>query len=131
MTFEWTKALISRRAMPQSVSALGLTAALPGGLAGRAMAAEDVKFSFERIIDPATESTNKPDMEQLSHVEVTGEREGVIVLKEPFAAIWTIALPYITGNIISKKAVEAMEGKRIGTEVNFASGPSMHKEWRP
>lgn len=65
-----------------------------------AMTAEDVKFSFERIIADATESPNKPDMGPLSHVEVTGEREGTIVLNDPFAPLWTIALPYITGNIV-------------------------------
>ena len=46
------------------------------------MTAEDVKFSFERINDPSLESTNQPDMAVLDHVEVTGEREGVIVLKK-------------------------------------------------
>jgi peptide/nickel transport system substrate-binding protein len=96
-----------------------------------AMTAEDVKFSFERIVDPKLESTNQPDMAQLSHVDVTGEREGVIVLKEPFAPLWTIAMPYITGNIVSKKAFEAQEGARIGTEPVAESGPYMHKEWKP
>ena len=45
-----------------------------------AMTAEDVKFSFERIIDEKLESTNKPDMSALDHVEVTGERTGTVVL---------------------------------------------------
>ena len=70
-------------------------------------------------------------MGPLSHVEVISEREGMIVLKEPFAPLWTIALPYITGNIICKKAVEAAEGKRIGTEPLAQSGPYLHQEWRP
>jgi len=95
------------------------------------MTAEDVKFSFERIVDPELESSNQPDMGSLSHVEVTGEREGVIVLKEPFAPLWSIALPYITGNIISKKAVEGLEDKRMGTEAVATSGPYLHSEWRP
>ena len=68
-----------------------------------AMTAEDVKFSFERIVDPDLQSTNKPDMGSLKQVEVTGERTGVIVLDKPFAPLWSIALPYITGNIVSKK----------------------------
>ena len=75
-----------------------------------AMTAEDVKFSFERIISPELESSNKPDMGSLSRVEVTGERTGTIVLSEPFAPLWSIALPYITGNIVSKKAVEKAAG---------------------
>jgi peptide/nickel transport system substrate-binding protein len=93
-----------------------------------AMTAEDVKYSFERIIADATESPNKPDMGPLSHVEVTGEREGTIVLNAPFAPLWTIALPYITGNIISKSATEAAGGK-IGTDPLAESGPYLRSSW--
>ena len=94
------------------------------------MTAEDVKYSFERIIADATESPNKPDMGSLSHVDVMGEREGVIVLKEPFAPLWTIALPYITGNILSKSATEAAGG-RIGSDPAAESGPYLRASWSP
>jgi len=95
-----------------------------------AMTAADVKYSFERIIADATESPNKPDMGPLSHVEVTGEREGTIVLKEPFAPLWSIALPYITGNIVSKSATEAAGG-RIGSDPVAESGPYVRANWSP
>ncbi len=95
------------------------------------MTAEDVKFSFERIVDPKLKSTNKPDMGPLKQVEVTGERTGVIVLNKPFAPLWSIALPYITGNIVSKKAFEKSEGGRIGTDPVAESGPYLHQAWRP
>ena len=95
-----------------------------------AMTAEDVKFSFERIIADETESPNKPDMGPLSHVEVTGEREGTIVLNEPFAPLWSIALPYITGNIVSKSAVEGAGG-RINSEPVAESGPYLRASWSP
>jgi len=95
-----------------------------------AMTAEDVKFSFERIIADATASPNKPDMGPLSHVEVTGEREGTIVLNEPFAPLWSIALPYITGNIVSKTATEAAGG-RIGSDPVAESGPYLRASWSP
>lgn len=95
-----------------------------------AMTADDVKFSFERVIDEKMESPNKPDMDALSHVEVTGEREGVIVLKSPFQPLWTISLPYITGNIVSKKAFESVGG-RIDTETVATSGPYTHFSWEP
>ena len=94
------------------------------------MTAEDVKYSFERIIADATESPNKPDMGSLSHVDVMGEREGVIVLKEPFAPLRTIALPYITGNILSKSATEAAGG-RIGSDPVAESGPYLRASWSP
>lgn len=94
------------------------------------MTAEDVKFSFERIVADATESANKPDMGSLSHVEVTGEFEGIIVLKEAFAPLWSIALPYITGNIVSKAATE-QAGGRIGTDPVAESGPYVRESWLP
>ncbi|MCH9758915.1 MAG: peptide ABC transporter substrate-binding protein [Proteobacteria bacterium] len=96
-----------------------------------AMTAEDVKFSFERIISSDLKSSNKPDMGSLSHVEVTGERTGTVVLSEPFAPLWSIALPYITGNIVSKKAVEKADGGRIGTDPLAESGPYRRHEWKP
>lgn len=95
-----------------------------------AMTAEDVKFSFERIVDEVIDSPNKPDMGPLSHVDVTGEREGTIVLKEPFAPLWSIALPYITGNIVSKKAWEAAGGKAT-TDPLAESGPYLRASWSP
>ena len=95
-----------------------------------AMTAEDVKYSFERIIDENIKSTNKPDWGPLDHVEVTSEREGVIVLKNAFQPLWSITLPYISGNIVSKKAFEAAGGK-IATTAVAASGPYMHKSWEP
>lgn len=96
-----------------------------------AMTAEDVKFSFERIIDPELKSSNKPDMGSLKEVQITGERTGTIVLNEPFAPLWSIALPYITGNIVSKKAVEQAEGRRINTDPLAESGPYIRKSWQP
>ena len=69
-------------------------------------------------------------MGPLSHVEVTGEREGTIVLKDPFAPLWSIALPYITGNIVSKSAVEAAGG-RIGSDPVAESGPYLRDSWNP
>ncbi|WP_293575720.1 ABC transporter substrate-binding protein [Phaeobacter sp.] len=95
-----------------------------------AMTAEDVKFSFERIVADATESPNKPDMGPLRHVEVTGEREGTIVLNEPFAPLWSIALPYIAGNIVSRAAWSANDGK-VTTTPPAESGPYLRASWSP
>ncbi|MDW4548230.1 ABC transporter substrate-binding protein [Defluviimonas sp. D31] len=95
-----------------------------------AMTAEDVKFSFERIIDDTLESTNKPDWGPLDHVEVTGERTGTIVLKNAFQPLWNITLPYIAGNIVSKAAFEQAGGK-IDTQPVATSGPYLHAGWEP
>ncbi len=94
------------------------------------MTAEDVKYSFERILDEGLESTNKPDWGTLKEVVVDGKYEGTIVFNEPYPPAWTIALPYIVGNIVSKKAWEENGGK-VDTTTPTVSGPYMHKEWQP
>ena len=93
------------------------------------MTAEDVKFSYERIIDPALESPYKGDWATLDRVEVTGKYSGVIVLKEPFAPLWWSTLPYGSGNIVSKKGVEAAGGQFRIADLPAVSGPYMIKEW--
>lgn len=94
------------------------------------LTAEDVKFSFERIVDPATNATVKGDMGSLSHVEVISEREGIIVLSEPFAPLWSVALPYMAGNIVSKKAWEARDGKAVNDPL-AESGPYLRTSFTP
>ena len=94
------------------------------------MTAEDVKFSFERILDESLESTNTPDWGSLKEVVVDGKHEGTIVFEHPYPPAWNIALPYIVGNIVSKSAWEEADGK-VTTTSPCASGPYMHKEWQP
>jgi peptide/nickel transport system substrate-binding protein len=94
------------------------------------LTAEDVKYSFERVIDPALDAPYKDDWAALDHVEVTGKYSGVIVLKEYFAPLWWSTLPWGTSSIVCKKAVEAVGG-RFTTEPPATSGPYRIKEWIP
>lgn len=95
------------------------------------LTAEDVKFSYERIADPAMNSPYAGNWAALDHVEVTGSHSGVIVLKEYFAPLWTIALPGNSGYILCKKAVEALPEKKFTTEAPTFSGPYVVAEWTP
>jgi len=94
------------------------------------MTAEDVKYSFERIVDPDVKSTNSPDWGPLKEVVVNSKYEGTIVFNEPYPPAWTIALPYIVGNIVSKKAWDSVDGK-VSTTPPSVSGPYLFKEWQP
>ena len=94
------------------------------------MTAEDVKFSYERILDAELKSTNTPDWGSLKQVTVDGKYEGTIEFNEPYPPAWNIALPYIVGNIVSKKAWEKAGGK-VDTTTPCVSGPYLHKEWQP
>jgi len=51
------------------------------------MTADDVKFSFERIIDPKISPINAPDMGTLSHVDVHDRYSGTIVLWDALKAL--------------------------------------------
>jgi peptide/nickel transport system substrate-binding protein len=94
------------------------------------MTVEDVKYSFERIVDPDVKSTNSPDWGPLKEVVVNSKYEGTIVFNEPYPPAWTIALPYIVGNIVSKKAWDSVDGK-VSTTPPSVSGPYLFKEWQP
>ncbi|HET8727801.1 MAG TPA: ABC transporter substrate-binding protein [Alphaproteobacteria bacterium] len=95
------------------------------------MTAEDVKFSFERILEH--NSPVKGDWGPLDHVEVEDDHTGVIVLKEPFVPLWNITLPYGCGHIVSKAAVMEATGNGgdFGMEPPCFSGPYVLAEWKP
>jgi peptide/nickel transport system substrate-binding protein len=94
------------------------------------MTAEDVKFSYERIIDDALKSTNKPDWGSLKGVTVLSKYEGIIEFTAPYPPAWNIALPYIVGNIVCKKAWLGAGGK-VDTTTPCVSGPYLHADWQP
>src|SRR3546814_9775094 len=94
-------------------------------------ASDLVKYSFERVLDPAIASPVAGDWGPLSHVELEDSHTGVIVLKEPFQPLWTVALPYGVGHIVCKKAVEAAGGGTFGMVPPKAfGGPYKLQEWR-
>ncbi len=93
------------------------------------MTADDVKFSFERIADPESESPYAGAWATLESVEVTGRYTGVIHLSAPLAALFTSTLPSNAGSILSKKAYLEL-GERFRTSP-IGSGPYYWYEWRP
>jgi len=90
--------------------------------------AEDVKFSYERyaLID----SPYKDDWLALDRVEVTGKYTGKIILKEPFAPLWTSTLPVDRGWILPKKYVEEIGNEAFATNV-IGTGPYYFDQWTP
>lgn len=92
--------------------------------------ADDVKFSFERVADPANTSAWAYAFEAMDKVEVTGERTGIIHLKAPSIPFWVTTLPYYMGHIVSRKAVEKTGGK-FTTDVPASAGPYVIEKWVP
>lgn len=93
------------------------------------MTADDVKFSFERILDPAMLALNLPDLGPLDHVEVHDRYSGTFVLRSPYAAFNTVAIAGPNGAILSRQAVTDIGG-RFTTRPPCGSGPYRFKSWK-
>jgi len=91
------------------------------------MTAEDVKFSFERIIDPDVNALNAPDMGTLSHVEVHDRYSGTFVLHSPYAAFIPIAAAGYA--ILPRKALDSVGG-RFSVIPPCGSGPYLFESWQ-
>jgi peptide/nickel transport system substrate-binding protein len=90
--------------------------------------AEDVKFSFERIIDPEKGSPEAESFSKLKEVKVVDDYTVQLILEEPMARLFTSTLPYNAGLIVSKKAVEEM-GRESFASNPIGSGPYKFKSW--
>ncbi len=95
------------------------------------LTAEDVKFSYERVANPAAKSPYRGDWAKLDRVEITGRHAGVIVLKEPFVPLWSSTLPQTSSVIVCKKAVERMDGQRFTMDPGASCGPYRIRKWEP
>lgn len=85
--------------------------------------AEDVKYTFERILDPKTASSYAPLYDAIDSVEVASPTQAIFHLKTPFG-------PFLSnlannGEIVNQKAVESADPARnpMGT------GPFKFVEW--
>lgn len=91
---------------------------------------EDVKYSYERFIDPELDAAYADDWATLDHVEIIDKYNGIIHLKEPFAPLWSSTLPVGSGTIICKKWVEDIGMEAFATHI-IGTGPYMFDQWKP
>jgi peptide/nickel transport system substrate-binding protein len=92
------------------------------------LTSEDVKFSFERTLEPKTKSPNRSNLLAIDTIETPDAYTVVIKLKEPSAAILA-NLAYRSGWIVSKKAVEEL-GNAFSLNP-IGSGPFEFQHWQP
>lgn len=107
--------------------AFALKKGLPWSNGYGELTAEDVKYSFERIL----QSDWKDSWSSLDHVEVKDSHSGVIVLNKPFAPVFLLSITASVGTIVCKAAVEKLPDKKIGSEFPAQCGPYMMTEWVP
>jgi peptide/nickel transport system substrate-binding protein len=94
---------------------------------GSDITAEDVKFSFERMLKSDWASR----FPTLDHVEVKDKQNGVVVLSKPFAATFLMGISSESGTIVPKAKVEALKDKKFSTELPAQYGPYVLESWTP
>lgn len=94
------------------------------------MTAEDVKYSFERIIDPANKCPEKGQWKLLDRVEVIDPYTVKLVLKDIMPTLLDSLLPMNSGYIICKKAAEKMGREKFGFNP-VGTGPYQLTSWEP
>src|SRR5579864_5172979 len=95
---------------------------------GRELTSADVKYTYERIINPDTASIAKSFFDPIDHVDTPDPYTVTVVLKAPntpflvnTAATWA--------GIVAKEVVDANNGDL--NKVDGGSGPFMLQEWTP
>ena len=98
---------------------------------GTEMTAEDVKFSFDRVMDEEFNSPSRSKLSAISSVEVIDPYTIEIKTDEPFAPLLTYMTNTRTGTqIVSKDAAENMSREEFARNP-VGTGPFKMDEWRP
>lgn len=94
---------------------------------GREFTAEDVKYTYERMLDPDTGSGNAYKIEPLQEIEVVDDHTVRLILESPNAAfLGHLAIDKSVGMI----AHESVEDDTINTEP-IGTGPFVIAEYQP
>jgi peptide/nickel transport system substrate-binding protein len=95
---------------------------------GTPLKASDVKFTFERLVDPETASTSASELASMKSIEATDERTVVITLNAPDAAFLTnLAQPAL---VIYSEAFVKANNNDI-SQVAMGTGPFKFVEYVP
>lgn len=89
---------------------------------GRLMTAEDVKYSFERLLSPETASPRAKDFAVIQSVSAPDAKTVVFELKQPSAAFLS-NLAYGWAAVVPKEAAATLRDRPVGT------GPFKVVEW--
>jgi len=97
---------------------------------GREMTAADVKYSIERIKDPATGSSRASWFEAVDTIETPDDYTVVFKLKQPFAPLIG-NLAQRASAIVAREVVEANGGDLSRGEAAIGTGPFKFVSWTP
>lgn len=95
---------------------------------GRELTSDDVKYTYERILDPKTGSTARSFYDMVDKIETPDKYTVKFTLKEPYSAfLVNTASPW--AGIVAKEIVEENKGDLNKTAAG--SGPFKLQEWTP
>jgi ABC-type transport system substrate-binding protein len=95
---------------------------------GRELTAADVKYTYERIINPDTASIARSFFEPIDHIDATDPYTVTIVLKAAYTPFLVNTAASWAG-IVAREIVEANAGDI--NKVEAGSGPYKLQEWTP
>ena len=95
---------------------------------GQKFNSDDVKDSFEYMLDPAHKAARAPIFNRLSHVETSGPFRCHVILKEPFAP-WVYFLTKFMGIWPKGARVEFGDSYFRLTPKELGTGPGIFEEW--
>jgi peptide/nickel transport system substrate-binding protein len=95
---------------------------------GRDLTSTDVKYTYERIIDPNTASIAKSFFDPIDKIDASDPATVVITLKTPFTPFLVNTAATWAG-IVAKETVDANGGDL--NKVDAGSGPFKLQEWTP
>lgn len=95
-----------------------------------AFTSDDVKFSFERVLDPKTGSSYVGQFASVKSVEAPAADRVVITLKEPNSGFLHKVSAFNQGWLLSRKALETI-GDKAYTMNPIGTGPFVFQTWVP
>ena len=93
------------------------------------LTADDVKFSYERVLDPKTASRYKGEFKLVDAIEVVDPYTVRIRLKSKYPGFLNKVAAYNQGFVVSRKAMEKL-GDQYATNP-IGTGPFVFESWSP
>jgi len=93
------------------------------------LSADDVKFSYERVMDPATASRYKGEFKLVETIEAVDPHTVRIRLKSKYPGFLNKVAGYNQGFVVSRKAMEKL-GDQYATNP-IGTGPFVFDGWSP
>jgi peptide/nickel transport system substrate-binding protein len=94
---------------------------------GETMTAEDVKYSFERVLDPKKKSPQYGNIRAIKEVKVVDPETVRLVTDKPFPLLLERMVFF---PIVPKKHVEKVGDEAFGTTAPIGTGPWKFVEWK-